>query len=132
MALNRAHDWSIRAVSALVAGGGLWYAWGVDISLTAGLAVLVGGYYLSPDLDTYSIPYRRWGILRWWWKPYQKLFRHRSFFTHSPLVGTAVRLAWLMPFWFWLFRYTEPNPRYLWATLAGIELSALVHLFLDL
>ena len=61
-----------------------------------GLAFLVGGLWLSPDLDTRSNPTRRWGPLRLLWWPYRRLLRHRSLLSHSPLLGTAGRLLYLL------------------------------------
>jgi uncharacterized metal-binding protein len=49
----------------------------------------------GPDLDVYSRQYRRWGMLRWIWIPYQRGMRHRSFWSHGPVVGTAVRILYL-------------------------------------
>lgn len=62
---------------------------------------IIGTYYLGPDLDIKSRPFYRWGILRFIWKPYQKLFHHRSFWTHSLIISDVIRwaylLLWLLP-----------------------------------
>jgi uncharacterized metal-binding protein len=50
---------------------------------------------LSPDLDLPSRPFKRWGWLRWIWIPYQKVTRHRSIFSHGPIVGTTLRVIYL-------------------------------------
>lgn len=85
-------------------------AWGVPV-VTAATLVLsrdaattlaiaggfaVGGFLLSPDLDIHSVPYKRWGPFRWMWLPYRKMFRHRSPWTHGVLVGTTIRVLYLM------------------------------------
>lgn len=57
---------------------------------------LLGGLLLGPDLDTHSIHYKRWGWLRWIWLPYRGSMRHRSPWSHSPLIGTTVRVIYLM------------------------------------
>ena len=59
-------------------------------------AFLVGGLWLSPDLDTASKPLHRWGPLRWIWWPYQRLVPHRSLLSHGPLIGMGLRLLWLL------------------------------------
>ncbi|MBM5802226.1 MAG: hypothetical protein FJ077_15705 [Cyanobacteria bacterium K_DeepCast_35m_m2_023] len=46
-----------RAALGLI--GGLWL--GAATGLSAGLGVLIGGLWLSPDLDIRSNPTRRWG-----------------------------------------------------------------------
>jgi hypothetical protein len=55
--------------------------------LVAGLAFLVGGLWLSPDLDTHSNATRRWGPLRGLWFPYRQLIRHRSLLFPQPVSG---------------------------------------------
>lgn len=66
---------------------------------TANALVLVGSYIasgllFSPDLDLHSRPYRRWRILRFIWIPYQKLVPHRSWVSHSFLIGPLLRLLY--------------------------------------
>ncbi|MFN6337338.1 MAG: DUF2227 family putative metal-binding protein [Cyanobacteriota bacterium] len=95
MASGRAHD---RATSLLALPFGL--LWGPGLGLegiaVASLAFLLGGLWLSPDLDTPSRVTARWGPLRGLWWPYRRLLRHRSLLSHSPLIGTAGRLAYLL------------------------------------
>lgn len=60
-----------------------------------------GGFFFSglmfgPDLDIYSIQFKRWGIFRYLWLPYQKLLRHRSFFSHGLVIGTIIRIIYLL------------------------------------
>lgn len=59
-----------------------------------------GGFFFSglmfgPDLDIYSIQFKRWGIFRYLWLPYQKLLHHRSFFSHGLIIGTIIRIIYL-------------------------------------
>jgi uncharacterized metal-binding protein len=56
----------------------------------------VGGLWLSPDLDTHSRATARWGPLRLLWWPYRRLLSHRSLLSHSPVLGSAGRLAYLL------------------------------------
>ena len=62
----------------------------------SGIAFLIGGLWLSPDLDTHSISLKRWGILKSIWWPYRKVIPHRSIFSHCPFIGTAIRVAYLI------------------------------------
>ncbi|ELS04047.1 uncharacterized metal-binding protein [Xenococcus sp. PCC 7305] len=62
--------------------------------------LMAGGFFFSglmfgPDLDIYSAQYKRWGLLRWIWLPYRKLFRHRSLFSHGLIIGTVIRVIYL-------------------------------------
>lgn len=61
-----------------------------------GIATYVfGGYMFSGDLDIISAETRRWGYLKFIWVPYQKLFDHRSIFTHGFILGPIIRLLYL-------------------------------------
>lgn len=94
MASGRAHDQSTLAL-ALPLGllVGLWQ--GPVLGLTAAVAFLLGGLWLSPDLDTRSRPTRRWGPLAPLWWPYRHLVRHRGWLSHTPVLGTISRLTYL-------------------------------------
>lgn len=55
------------------------------------------GLWLSPDLD---LPHcnarKRWGVLQFIWTPYDRFFKHRSFASHFPIIGTGLRLIYLL------------------------------------
>jgi uncharacterized metal-binding protein len=70
-----------------------------DRTLIVAGAFLFSGLMFGPDLDIYSIQYKRWGLLRWLWIPYQKTLKHRSVLSHGLIIGTTVRLLYLA---FWL------------------------------
>ncbi len=57
-------------------------------------AYLASGLLFSPDLDLRSAPYKRWRSLRWMWIPYQKLVPHRSWISHSFVVGPILRVLY--------------------------------------
>lgn len=57
-------------------------------------AYLFSGLFFSPDLDLHSTPYMRWGPLRVLWLPYQAAVHHRSWMSHSFLVGPALRIGY--------------------------------------
>ncbi len=80
---------------------------GTPLALNAGLpdmspvnaAVIVGSYLasgllFSPDLDLRSTPYRRWRGMRWIWLPYQRMVPHRSWISHSLVVGPILRILY--------------------------------------
>lgn len=150
MASGRAHD---RASWLLCLPFGLlWWPWLGAAGLGSGAAgFLIGGLWLSPDLDTASNPTRRWGPLGLVWLPYRRLLRHRSLLSHSPGLGTAGRLAYLATVALILSLVLQPlavlptPPRLLalaaelWqqqrplllAALAGVEASSWLHLIQD-
>jgi len=94
MASGRRHDRATRWL-ALPFGLLWWPALGPAGVAVATGAFLLGGLWLSPDLDTHSNATRRWGPLRLLWWPYRRLLSHRSLLSHSPLLGTSLRLLWL-------------------------------------
>ena len=59
------------------------------------LGVLFGGTLGSPDLDIPSTPYNHWGVFRYVWLPYQIMIKHRSPFSHWPVLATVFKLVYL-------------------------------------
>jgi uncharacterized metal-binding protein len=118
---------------------------------------LFSGLMFGPDLDIYSIQFKRWGILRGLWLPYQKLFAHRSFFSHGFIIGTVIRIFYLGLFisaiaifsiaiaqliwgfdWNWqklamsgFVLLTEVYGREAIAVLVGLEIGAMSHSLAD-
>jgi uncharacterized metal-binding protein len=138
MASGKNHDCSILFTSpvvAIVVG-----SHSLELGIVAASAHLLGGLYLSPDLDLKSIPFKRWGVLRVLWLPYQKLIPcHRHWLSHGVIVGSVVRLlylaALLLPMWFIFPGLQQVEWMITWekaiAFWVGVELSALNHLLLD-
>ncbi|MBN3993841.1 MAG: metal-binding protein [Nostoc sp. NMS2] len=148
MASGKWHDRSIL-ISSPLAGGLTYYTttnWVVTGILT--ISYLLGGMYLSPDLDLKSKPFYRWGFLRWIWKPYQKLIPHRGRFfnrnplSHAPIIGTILRVGYLFLLCFIpvvlsgvhasLLHWIAKNYSSIFLALIGIELSGLTHLLMDI
>ena len=138
MASGKNHDRSILFTSpvvAIVVG-----SHSLELGIVAASAHLLGGLYLSPDLDLKSIPFKRWGVLRVLWLPYQKLIPcHRHWLSHGVIVGSVVRLlylaALLLPMLFIFPGLQQVKWMITWekaiAFWVGVELSALNHLLLD-
>lgn len=57
---------------------------------------ILTSYFISPDLDTNSSVYRRWGIFRIFWYSYRKLMKHRGV-SHSIIWGPISILINLTP-----------------------------------
>jgi len=68
-----------------------------DLPLTVMLvgAFLFSGLMFGPDLDTRSLPFKRWGPLRFLWEPYRQRINHRSPWSHGPIRGTLGRIVYL-------------------------------------
>jgi len=139
MASGKIHDKSIYFATPIV-GILSGYYFSPVLGLIAASSHLLGGLYLSPDLDLKSLPWKRWGILRFLWLPYQRI-PHRHWLSHAPVVGSIGRLLylglWVSPVAIAFLKALPPLQmgREFWyavaAVLIGIELSALNHLLLD-
>jgi len=94
----RVHDFlTVAAAAALVPA---YYALAPrpdphSAAILAG-ACLVSGLLFSPDLDLPSHPHRRWGRARVLWWPYQAAVPHRSWVSHSLVIGPLLRLAYFL------------------------------------
>jgi uncharacterized metal-binding protein len=78
-----------------IAGGTLYTTARADLAFWVSGGFLVSGLIFGPDLDLYSFHYKRWGKLRWLWRPYQKVIKHRSIWSHGPIIGTVGRIVYL-------------------------------------
>jgi uncharacterized metal-binding protein len=130
------------------------YAAGYLVGMpTAELLALTGGcmagLVLTPDLDVNDKVYghhlvqREAGRLpalvwKWIWLPYSRLVPHRHWISHTPLIGTTLRLGYLVLIaWLLLAVFGHPwpwNELPSWAPLAvvGLILSDTLHFASDL
>jgi uncharacterized metal-binding protein len=150
------HDRITLTCLPVVAGIALLASRSASITLSLAGSFLFGGLMFGPDLDIYSVQFKRWGVLRWIWRPYQKGLQHRSWLSHGPIVGTALRLLYLglwaillgviafgicianrWPVWDWQSVATSARSYLLpfgWeigAVLIGLELGAMSHSLSD-
>ena len=129
-----------------------------ELTLIVSGSFLFSGLMFGPDLDIYSLQFKRWGMFRSIWLPYRKMFRHRSFFSHGIIIGTCIRVLYLFSilalvaifiiaiaqlFWgfewnwqqFTIERFKILTTKYLIETIAvflGLELGAMSHSLSDL
>lgn len=96
MPSGQTHDritiWSVPVVASIT----LITTRSSNITLLVAGGFMFGGLMFGPDLDIYSRQFQRWGFLRYIWLPYQKSLRHRSFLSHGPIIGTTLRVVYLM------------------------------------
>lgn len=102
MPSGRTHDRITYLCLPFVAGATAWITRSPSTTIIVSLSFLAGGLMIGPDLDIHSIQYRRWGPLRWIWLPYQIAIKHRSHWSHGPIIGTALRVVYLS-IWLALF-----------------------------
>ena len=120
------------------------------------IASLFGGLMFGPDLDTRSVQYKRWWILKFIWLPYQA-FGHRSKRTqsHDALFGPLVRIIYFfcaiicltifiagvcsifdkklsLSFLFYFFDFISQIPlKYQVSFLTGLWFGNVIHYFAD-
>lgn len=66
-----------------------------DLTLLASVGFIFSGLMFGPDLDIYSLQFKRWGVFRFIWLPYQKQLKHRSSLSHGFMIGTTIRVIYL-------------------------------------
>lgn len=148
MASGKAHakaSWIMSIPAGLATGIGL-------SSVTYGVGAAVGsvlGIALTPDLDQEMTTYFEWKLMKkagplafvWMfiWSPYSLLIPHRSFWSHFPIIGTAIRLLYITTptIIFCLWKGYIPNPpQYIIEFLIGIALgltaSDILHWIMDI
>jgi uncharacterized metal-binding protein len=103
MASGKTHDQSIVVTAFIIPFIMLHYRLGTVLEiLIFTITYLFSGFYLSPDIDTKSVVFQRYGLLKFFWKPYQRLFPHRgsffhrNFYTHFPIIATVIRLSYFL------------------------------------
>lgn len=146
-------DGRVHTLTTIVLSGVLAYASyrvGYPVAQVAALAGgCLSGLLLSPDLDvdrgSISMSHAQrlggcfvgmlWAIL---WKPYALLIPHRSPLSHFPLIGTAIRLAYVTLIGLLIIaalRITGANlpalPAWWPWSIAGLVLADLLHFILD-
>ncbi|MEA5581705.1 metal-binding protein [Nodularia harveyana UHCC-0300] len=89
------HDRITLYTLPVIAGVTLWQTRSSNLTLLVASGFMFSGLMFGPDLDIYSRQFQRWGYLRCIWRPYQKHLRHRSVFSHGPLIGTIIRVIYL-------------------------------------
>jgi len=87
---------NITVLAAILAGIFYLRAWQETIMIPGYLdtytiiafscSYLFATFFLSPDLDTKSRPYKRWKMLRILWWPYRVIFKHRGV-SHNMILG---------------------------------------------
>jgi uncharacterized metal-binding protein len=92
MPSGRTHDritvWSVPFVSGIA----YFLTQNGKFALILAGGFLFSGLMFGPDLDIYSVQYKRWGWFRWIWIPYRSAILHRSQLSHVLLIGTIQEL----------------------------------------
>jgi uncharacterized metal-binding protein len=157
MPSGRTHDRITLWTLPLVSGIAYFLTQNGKLALILAGGFLFSGLMFGPDLDIYSVQYKRWGWFRWIWIPYRSVIRHRSQLSHGLIIGTILRLFYITliililsgmisaiayffgyinlqsvinsqkPFPVWNQKYTQA----LLALIIGLELGAMSHSISD-
>lgn len=96
---GRVHSTASLAGAIVVPAAMVYYGFPISESLACSLGFLVS-LKVNPDLDLNSrFPRKKPAKWLWWlmWLPYSRLIGHRSPFSHFPIIGTALRIMYLLP-----------------------------------
>jgi uncharacterized metal-binding protein len=106
------------------------------IAITSGF--YIGTEFITPDLDTDSAAYKRWGKLKILMLPYKWAFKHRQS-SHNIIYGAIVRLMYItaiiLGFYYLIFKslpYDMMLPSvFVIIFLSGIIAANVLHVILD-
>lgn len=134
---GRTHALASLAGAAVVPAAMVYYGFPMSevVSCSAGFVVSL---VVNPDLDlNRRFPKRSPAKWLWWlmWFPYSRLISHRSIWSHFPLIGTTLRVAYLMVISLFILHYMgytveQFGPSLYWV-LYGLVISDIIHVSMD-
>ena len=139
MSSYKTHDKVTFITTSLIAVALSFFLLPTELLLIS-LGTLFGGLMFNGDLDCCSKPYKRWWLLSGFWIPYQKLVgKHRSFLSHGPVVGTVIRILWILLIclpliWIYFEIVLSFCLLYWWEIIVffiGLEIGSLSHTLMD-
>ena len=95
MPQGKIHDIITAVATPVVVWGAYHITKEVKTTVIITSLFLFASLMFNGDLDILSSPYNRWWIFKFIWIPYQKIFHHRSIYTHGLILGTIVRILYL-------------------------------------
>ena len=136
MPSGRTHDIITAASTPIVAPIAHQITGNIEDTIILICSYIFASLMFNGDLDIKSRPYRRWLLLKWIWYPYRNMFFHRSIWTHGIIIGTIIRLLYLLPLFYILYNLfnidlTIINWYYGIIILIGLELGNIMHTLSD-
>lgn len=136
---SKTHDRATIIFSPIVVGGVFWFDLELNATVTFIALYFFSSFMFNGDLDVISKPYNRWGFIKFLWIPYQKMFSHRSIWTHGILIGTTIRLFYLGVLFSPVILLDVVNLQEIFTTnleffiiiFLGLESGSIVHTTLD-
>lgn len=141
MSTGNNHILASLILTPIAGASGYFFTGDIGIGLMSA-AGSITGTLLSPDLDMTSWtiskkvlgPFAR--LYAAFWLPYSKVIKHRSIWSHGPIIGTLGRLLYILSLvtivtrckiWVWMTTWWE----YTLAFIVGLMLSDLIHWIMD-
>ena len=142
MANGRQHAEALQLAAVPV--GMLAYVVSNDVETAVAVAIgVLVGIIIDPDLDMVQPTHSEWqmrqalGIIgkvwQWYWLPYAWLVPHRSWISHKPIIGTAIRVSYLLilPLVFVPTLAQLVANKYFFVGLIGLAAADIIHWFMD-
>lgn len=111
------------------------------LTIIVSLSYIFASFMFNGDLDTNSKPFNRWYILKMFWIPYQLMFHHRSYFTHGIVIGSVIRIVYVITIPTLILISVDIqnitilvdlfSNKYVIYSLIGIELGSTIHTISD-
>lgn len=144
MASGKVHN-AVSVIASVPTGLAVTALYGPGPGAISALGCLLG-IAVGPDNDMLTITEYEWWIVKktmglgyvWlgYWGPYATIFKHRSFWSHFPVVSTAIRILYIIPILYIISLVINiPFWDFLWDTFwwigVGLMVSDTLHWILD-
>lgn len=134
---GRIHSTASMAGAVIVPAAMAYYGFPTSEIIACSLGFLAS-LQVNPDLDlnTRFPKSKPWKWL-WWmlWFPYSRLIGHRSPYSHLPILGTAFRIMYLIPFGLMGFALTNVSVSIPEGVIEyfifGLAISDIIHIAMD-
>lgn len=133
------------ALAAIPSGLAVGLTYGPGPGVLTALGCLTG-IAVGPDNDMLTITTYEWAIIKrtlglgyiWlgYWGPYAAIFKHRSFWSHAPVISTAIRILYILPLLYILSAVLRQSlGHFMWNTFwwvgIGLLISDTLHWIMD-
>jgi uncharacterized metal-binding protein len=125
---KKTHDSFCISLGEILLAGGVYTCIALPYCFLLGAGAITG-IFLSPDLDVADK--FRFGWWKVYWYPYSKVIPHRHWLSHMPVVGTIIRLFYMLPLLAPVFLFIPVN-KMNWWWLIGLMISDICHWLLDI
>lgn len=142
MATGKQHAEALQLAAVPAGLLALYITSEVETAVAVAIGVLAG-IIIDPDLDMVQPTRSEWQMRQalglighvwaWYWLPYAWLVPHRSWISHKPVIGTAIRVSYLLilPLIFVPTLAQLVANKYFFVGLIGLATADTIHWFMD-